>query len=449
MGNNMKIAPRLLTLTAAVFVMCSVNIASAKDEASDARVTEERKLSLLITTKRSSDAAQVALLDQLLSTRLVKNGLSRHRHTPMFDPTALDDAVRLLATARQEMAKDHNLARAEAHEISYNRALLAFRGALGHANTADLAEAYIAMATTRLKNDDRRLASAYLSSAMFLRPQLAAGDFMGRSKTKDLFRELRSEWSGRKTGRLHIKTKRKGIEVYRNDELVGYTPLHLNTLPVGTHLIRLKKDGYYSTGQFVTVRAETTTDYIAELRPVPGRGSVDKALKLLLKSRWPKKRDKIQAAIQTVRRIFGVNDVVALQITRSRKGFQVTGAVGLQGAPAIKVKTVLAADSKLLTAVGTLVDGWFEASKPKPVPPVAPPEKDKTKGNITQPGNTPDKPKKSDGSKKDAAPGPIPKDAPDTESGATPETPKAEPEAPESEPEAPEVEPEAPDVEPE
>lgn len=429
-----------------------------------------RKLTLLTAPAKAKSSQQIALIDRLIRAQLVANGSKRYQHSPLFDPTALTDARSQLEASRKAMATDHNLARAEIHELAFNRALLAFRGALAEASLEELTDVHLAMAATRLKDDDRRLAADYLSVAMHLRPDLTESDFLGQNAVRDLFRELRSEWSSRETGAIFISSKRKGVEVYRNDDLVGYTPLNLPDIPVGSHLIRLKRDGFYSTGQFVTVRANQPTNLSITLKPVAGRSTVDRALKLINKKRWPKDEGKIQSAVADIKRVLTTEDVVILTIGRSRRGFNISGAVAVQDNHPKKIKVTLAADSRLLTRVKALVDGWFvidEIAKPQPAngkpskkaetaadtPKTSAPSPSKSASSQKQLGTEP-KPAPQTKESQSAPPAPSPDDnmktpeaptEPETSSPKPPDTPSDNSTVPDTS----DKEPEVPDIEPE
>lgn len=67
-------------------------------------------------------------------------------------------------------------------------------------------------------------------------------------------------------GDAHVASRPSGARVFVNGELKGYTPITLNTLPVGKHLVRVERPGFERFGQFIEV---TPDDVVvqAELEP--------------------------------------------------------------------------------------------------------------------------------------------------------------------------------------
>lgn len=65
-------------------------------------------------------------------------------------------------------------------------------------------------------------------------------------------------------GNLHVKSRPEGARVFLNGELQGFTPLTLQTVPIGKHLVRVEKPGFRQAGQLVDATAEDV-DVTAEL----------------------------------------------------------------------------------------------------------------------------------------------------------------------------------------
>ncbi len=75
-------------------------------------------------------------------------------------------------------------------------------------------------------------------------------------------------------GNIVVKTRPAGARVYLDGEMQGYTPLHLNTLPIGKHLLRLERPGFKKYGSVVEVTPEDT-EVATDLSPTPGYKAYD------------------------------------------------------------------------------------------------------------------------------------------------------------------------------
>lgn len=69
-------------------------------------------------------------------------------------------------------------------------------------------------------------------------------------------------------GNIAVKTKPAGARIYLDGEFSGYSPMTLQTLPIGKHLVRIERPGFKQFGQLVDVSPEDS-DIDAELVPTP------------------------------------------------------------------------------------------------------------------------------------------------------------------------------------
>jgi hypothetical protein len=57
-------------------------------------------------------------------------------------------------------------------------------------------------------------------------------------------------------GNVTVKTKPAGARIYLDGELQGYSPMTLQTLPIGKHLVRLERPGFRQVGVMVEITPE-------------------------------------------------------------------------------------------------------------------------------------------------------------------------------------------------
>lgn len=66
-----------------------------------------------------------------------------------------------------------------------------------------------------------------------------------------------------------VKSRPAGARVYIDNELIGYTPVTVQTLSVGKHLLRLERPGFQVYGQLLEVSPDDV-EASAALRPTDG-----------------------------------------------------------------------------------------------------------------------------------------------------------------------------------
>lgn len=78
-------------------------------------------------------------------------------------------------------------------------------------------------------------------------------------------------------GNATVKSRPAGARVYVDGEFMGYTPLTVQTLPIGKHLLRLERPGFHINGQVLEVTPDDV-EVGAELVPTSAYKSYDAQL---------------------------------------------------------------------------------------------------------------------------------------------------------------------------
>lgn len=78
-------------------------------------------------------------------------------------------------------------------------------------------------------------------------------------------------------GNVNLKTKPNGARVYLDGEFMGYTPIKLETLAIGKHILRVERPGFKKWGTVVEVSPEETP-ITQELTATPGYKAYDSVL---------------------------------------------------------------------------------------------------------------------------------------------------------------------------
>jgi hypothetical protein len=75
-------------------------------------------------------------------------------------------------------------------------------------------------------------------------------------------------------GSVTVRTKPAGARVYLNGDFAGFTPMTLQTLPIGKALVRLERPGFFSSGALVDVTGDDS-ELVRSLVPTQAFASYD------------------------------------------------------------------------------------------------------------------------------------------------------------------------------
>lgn len=81
-------------------------------------------------------------------------------------------------------------------------------------------------------------------------------------------------------GNVNVLTRPSGARVYLDGEFQGYTPMSLQTLPIGKHILRLERPGFKQQGMLVEITPEDQ-EVTKDLVPTPGYKAYDSMLDTL------------------------------------------------------------------------------------------------------------------------------------------------------------------------
>ncbi len=355
---------KLLSSQRALLLFC---IATATARAEDPQPTRPL-MAIVIATPESTKpnpkmAGVISEFAGLLEAALTRAGTARARFMVPARMTELAEANAALETARKALATDAGFAQREAHEARYGDVLLSLKSAAASAPAGLFSEVYRVLALTRILSGDSRLALEYMRSAYTLAP-FTDRELFGMQPLKPLLAEVTAE---RSTGRVMVVTEPAFAEVLVGDEAAaGLSPLELE-LPVGTHLVRVRRDGSEAQGLLVDVRAGITERRLVKLPPLPGAANAEALARQLTA---PKKRlegPAQQDALRMLDRLYGSRNVVVLSVglapakKKLSKRFILSGVQRRPDGNISDIAVEVPLDASVLSAIEALVTGWTEA----------------------------------------------------------------------------------------
>lgn len=124
----------------------------------------------------------------------------------------------------------------------------------------DLADAHAALAAVlhlKHKEDDAKDA---LAEALSLKPTYRPDAKLAAGPVGELLRTVKREAADIHRGSISAFSTPTGGRVFLDGEVRGYTPLTIDRIPVGKHLVRMERPGYQNFGQAIEV---TSTEEVA------------------------------------------------------------------------------------------------------------------------------------------------------------------------------------------
>jgi len=110
-------------------------------------------------------------------------------------------------------------------------------------------------------------------------------------------------------GSVTVKTKPAGARVFLNGELQGYSPVTLQTLPIGKHLVKIERPGFKQLGVMVEVTPEDQ-DITTELTATSGYKAFDALMDRLageaLKDKGGQTMTSVSNSLKLDRAVIGV-----------------------------------------------------------------------------------------------------------------------------------------------
>jgi tetratricopeptide (TPR) repeat protein len=139
----------------------------------------------------------------------------------------------------------------------YAAAMSTLRGIIDEYSRADeiSRRAYNYLVITVWDMDERETAIEAAQEALLLYPDLEVDTLVFPPKLNTLYSEVRSLIFGA----LYVEAETESCRVFLDDEYLGKTPLDIPFVPIGEHIMVLKKEGYHDYSKVLDVRPGTAT----------------------------------------------------------------------------------------------------------------------------------------------------------------------------------------------
>lgn len=262
---------------------------------------------LLVPMDKGAESQQVRLEQFVLEALGEFQGLQVKSTKELFGLPPDDDAESSLKRAETGFKESKDAFEAKAYEDAERKLRATVkefsRAAAAMSRCAHLCDAIAMYAAVLQQRGEVEEAKITLLDLLALAPTHE----LDRKKFPQEFLTLRAQVATSRNAQLRgqatVKSKPAGGAVFLDGEMVGYTPVTLQTLPVGKHLVRVERPGFKQWGTVLEVTPEDG-EVVAELAVTPGYKAYDAVMDKLASEAT---KDKGGATMGTLSKSLGLD----------------------------------------------------------------------------------------------------------------------------------------------
>jgi hypothetical protein len=241
--------------------MCPPRIALLSLCLSFTAVAGERRIAAILIPMDNGAEQQSLKLEGFIDEALNEfQGLTVKTSDELFGVTADEDAAASYKRAEQGFAESRAAFEGKQYEDAerklratikeYGKSVAAMR------TCGNLCEAVAMYAAVLQARGDSEEAKVAILDLLALGPTFE----LDKKRYPQNFLALKAQVAGTRNallrGNIRVKSKPAGARVYLNGELQGYTPMTIQTVPVGKSMLKLERPGFKQVGLLVEVSPE-------------------------------------------------------------------------------------------------------------------------------------------------------------------------------------------------
>ncbi|WP_225413216.1 PEGA domain-containing protein [Stigmatella hybrida] len=234
--------------------------------------TPRRVSALLIPMDQGAEARGVKLESYLLEGLEQFSGFTVRKPEELFGMPQDEEAKAALQRGTQGLTQSLKAYEANDYEDAERKlraALKELQAAAGVMSTCtELCEATALYAAVLHRRGDVEEARLHLIDLMALNPTFELNPKRYPKEFIALRAQVATSRSAMLRGSAVVKSQPAGARVYVDGEFQGYTPMTVNTMQVGKHLLRLERPGFRQHGELIEVSPDDV-EVAAELTPTP------------------------------------------------------------------------------------------------------------------------------------------------------------------------------------
>jgi len=132
---------------------------------------------------------------------------------------------------------------------------------------AKVAEVLMLLGATHILRGEEKTGAKRLAQAVAVYPEIEPDPRIFNPGMRQIFQDAVDRLAARPVGTLSITSNPSYARVYVDGKFVGVTPMAIDKVTEGRHLVRLTKDGYRNWGRVIDVVGQVESTDVATMKP--------------------------------------------------------------------------------------------------------------------------------------------------------------------------------------
>lgn len=346
-----------------------------------AQTNSQRGLAIFVNPASENDAPAASAVSSLLrgvADRLAPLGIKRSMLSAPETMGKLAEVSALVQQGRSALIEKNFQSALDL----YMKAAKGLNSIPGAADRALTAKVYKGLGIAYLSNGKNVEAKENVKRALTIYPGQKQSEYAYSLGAKNLFAQVQREAQGTDKGSLSVVTEPGNAEVYVDFEFRGFSPLVVEDLFAGEHLLNVYSDGYMSSaGQILIAGSGETDEMVVPLTALAGAKDLSTTVTSLINTAARGQIPKV--GLDRVASMTGATDILALNVAMTAEGFKLVGVYrGAQGPQLID--RIIVQDEQTIPNIQAVLSEMIgfapameSALEPLEPPPVAVPEASK------------------------------------------------------------------------
>lgn len=238
----------------------------------------ERKLGVLLVPGPGADEARILAVKPVFKRQLkLLDGVSYRDASVPMSRARQAELNTLVNTAMMALnTKDFSGARAVLSALEDQ-----MKQSPASSDKVFLARFYKAYGAALVGNGLREEGVARIKTSLLLFPNQGANEYAYSDDIRAAFDTAQREIDELPSGGVKVATEPSKAEVYLDGSFAGISPLNLDRLPQGNHVVRLVVDGYVEVFDVIQVAAGSSYEVSKTLTPAPYQAAIQGPLQRL------------------------------------------------------------------------------------------------------------------------------------------------------------------------
>jgi hypothetical protein len=293
-----------------------------------------RSLAVLVVPKTTKDEIPALVVRGLLrqtADRMVRAGMDRAATSPVAETVPIDALAAKVAEGGRMMTDGRwvdslKLFREVETDITKT---------LGVAPRSLVARTFKGLGLSLQQNRRQMQAKEMIRRTFFLWPGQKQSEYAYNLETGNLFSQIQREVLDSPMGDLTVSTSVPGAEVYVDYEFRGFSPMKVDGLTTGDHLVTVTRDGYLVESRFVPVRGGPAEEASFQLVAAPIQRAMNDGIAQTLKAA---SRGTADVEAERLASVVKATDLLVVQVSRQKDGFVLEGLYWMAGKGARNIK---------------------------------------------------------------------------------------------------------------